>query len=114
MNPTLIKSLDAAAAVEGRTLVVLSAAGTVSTATAKTVGILGVSEQIGSRPNGKVDVIMSGIALVELGGTVAQNDYITASATGKGVEAADDEKYVGMAMESGVVGDYIKVDIRKN
>lgn len=52
-----------------------------------------------------------GGAKLKLAGTVARGAYIATNATGEGVAAVAGEKYGAMAMESGVSGDVIGVEV---
>lgn len=59
--------------------------------------------------NFQVDVVLSGIAEVQYGGTVARGDLLTADANGKAVKATPaagvNNRIVGMATISGVADD---------
>lgn len=62
--------------------------------------------------NDRCDVALGGIAEVELGGTVARGNRLTSDASGRGVNAAPaagtNNGVVGIALQSGVVGDIIE------
>lgn len=110
-NPTLIKSFIAPAAVAGRTLVTFAAAdGEVAEASAVSDPLLGIAEQIGSRDNDRVDVIVAGIAEAVAGGNITRGDALTANASGQVVtSAAGTDRIIGLALQSGVANDIIDV-----
>ncbi len=58
-----------------------------------------------------VDIQKSGIAEVVLGAAVASGAKVTTDASGKGTTAATGNQVVGIALKSGVVGEYIPVQI---
>ncbi|WP_020179792.1 hypothetical protein [Methylopila sp. M107] len=105
-------SFEAAAAIAGRHIVAGSGAGTkVRQAAASTDKLVGVSERMGAEAGGLVDVIQAGWAEVELGGTVAAFDHVTADATGRAVVASgvagQSIKVVGQVQADGVAGDIV-------
>lgn len=110
-NPTLIKTFIAPASIAGRKLVTFAAAdGEVAEASAVSDPLLGVSEQIGSRDNDRVDVIVAGIAEVKIGGNVTRGNPLTANASGDAVASSvATDRIVGIAMQSGVLNDIIDV-----
>jgi len=110
-NPTLIKTFIAPAAIAGRMLVTFGAAdGKVAEASAVSDPLLGVAEQIGSRDNDRVDVIVAGIAEVVAGGNITRGDSLTANASGQAITSvAGTDRIVGLALQSGVANDIIDV-----
>ncbi|MGC2239122.1 MAG: hypothetical protein WA584_23405 [Pyrinomonadaceae bacterium] len=60
------------------------------------------------------NIMLSGITLVKLGGTVTAKDPIASDANGKGVKAAAGQFVFGEALDSGVSGDLIRVLLRHN
>lgn len=77
---------------------------------AATDSIIGVCAQPGGAAiDERVDVALSGIVEVEMGGTVNRGDPVTSDATGKGVAAAPaagtNNRIVGFAMRDYVTGD---------
>ncbi|WP_027190065.1 DUF2190 family protein [Fundidesulfovibrio putealis] len=93
-----------------------TADGAAALAAAATDAIMGVSDTQITRDAGqRLDAVKSGIAAVELGGTVARGEPITSDANGKGVKAAPaagaNARIVGFAEVSGVSGDIIDVAI---
>jgi len=108
---THIKSFVSPAAISGRTLVTFGAAdGEVVAATAVTDTLIGVAEQIGSRDNDRVDVVIGGIAEANAGGNITRGDILTTDGSGRAVtSAAGTDRIVGIAMQNGVVGDVIDI-----
>ena len=80
-------------------------------AAAATDTILGVTTEISSATGERVDVVLQGIVDLKLGGTVTRGALLTSDASGNGVAAAPaagvNNRIVGMAIISGVVGDII-------
>lgn len=131
MNPVLQKNFIAEAAIAAYRILKLGAAdGQVLQAAAATDAMIGVANEVGAAINERQDVIVAGIADVELGGVVARGDGVTADATGKGVAAtrhthtentaaaytqnattaaASGQRKIGIALASGVAGDIIPV-----
>jgi Uncharacterized conserved protein (DUF2190) len=75
--------------------------------------VLGVTTEIAASTGERCDVVLQGIVDVKLGGTVTRGDPITSDASGNGVTAAPsagtNNRLVGFAIISGVVGDIIPV-----
>lgn len=64
----------------------------------------------------RLEVQMAGVARVKLGGTVALGDDITSGAAGVGLKlaaATTIKSSIGRAMDAGVTGDIIPVEISK-
>lgn len=113
-NIILDKNYVAEAAIAACRIVKFgSADGQVVQAAAATDSLIGVCEMVGPALGERCDVIKSGIADVELGGTVTRGAAITADANGKGVAAApaagSNARIIGFAEVSGVSGDIIPV-----
>jgi Uncharacterized conserved protein (DUF2190) len=76
---------------------------------------IGISTEVDAVSGERVDVVLSQIADLKLGGTVARGDLLTSDATGQGVTAAPvagtNNRVVGVALISGVSGDIIPVMI---
>ena len=107
-NEILIKTMTAEAAVESNRIVKHGAADTGAIqATAASSKMFGVSNQYGAAASGDdLDVVVSGIAEVELGGTVAAGDLLTSDAVGKAIATTTaGNRIVGVAMTGGVNGD---------
>lgn len=114
MNLGLVKSFIAGGTINPNTFVKFSADNTVVAAAAATDVIIGVCVT----PNGvtsgqRVDVQLTGVAEVKMGGTVARGTPVTSDANGKGVApapAAGVNNYVaGRAMVTSADGDLIDV-----
>jgi hypothetical protein len=110
LSPGLVKAFKAEAAVTKRRIVKFGAADTaVLLGAASTDLSIGVSTEIDSAIGEPCDVIMSGIAEVEYGGTIARGAKVTSDATGKAVAAAPgagvNAQVIGFATVSGVAGD---------
>lgn len=77
--------------------------------TSATDKLLGVTTEVAAAINEHTDVIKSGMADVEYGGTVSRGDPLTSDATGRAVVAAPaagaNNRLIGFAEVSGVVGD---------
>ncbi len=84
-------------------------------ATDKLMGVVDIpgAPAITSVAEEPVDVIHSGIAMVEAGGTVAFGDLVTSDASGKAVAAAPatgvNNRTVGVAQQAAVSGDIFPV-----
>ena len=114
MNPMLIKNYTAEAAIAAYRIVKPGAAdGGVLQAAAATESLMGVTGSVAPASGERVDVIKSGIAQIELGGTVTRGGFLTADANGKAVAAAPsagvNNRIIGFAEVSGVSGDIIDV-----
>jgi len=82
------------------------------------VGVTGDASENGKTTyaeNDPIQLVYEGVAYVELGGTVAQDDRIIASTGGVGVKhTTSDGVYIfGHAMKAGVSGDIIPVLIQR-
>lgn len=114
MNPGLIKNYVAEVVVTANRIVKFGAAdGDVVLAAAAADFSIGVSDSLDAALGERVDVIRTGIADVEYGGTVVRGDELTADSTGRAVAAAPtagvNARLIGTAELSGVVGDIGKV-----
>jgi hypothetical protein len=110
LNPLKTLNFDAAAAITGRRIVKLSSDSTVSQAAAATDLSFGVATSLDAASGEPVDVIVAGVAEVEYGGAVTRGQKLTSDADGKAVAAAPaagvNNQIIGIAMVSGVLGDY--------
>lgn len=90
MTPGLTKTFTAGAAIARRRLLKLSADGTVIQATAAGDAIIGVSDMSAdvAAAGDRVEVRLSGIAEVDVGGAITRGALITSDASGKAVAAA--------------------------
>jgi len=117
-NPNMIRNFKAEAAVAAFTIVKHgSADGQVVPSAAATDKLLGVSTDVAAAINERCDVILGGVADVLYGGNVTRGDILTADASGRAVTAAPaagaNNRVIGVAMVSGVLGDIGQVDINQ-
>lgn len=115
-NIILARNFVAEAALPANTIVKLGAAdGQVLAAAAATDKLMGVTTDIAAAINERCDVILKGAADVLFGGTVTRGDPVTADASGRAVTAAPgagiNNRIIGFAMVSGVVGDVGQIEI---
>jgi hypothetical protein len=114
-NPGLSKTRIAVAAIPAYTIVKPSGVndGEVVPAAAATDKLMGVAQNVAVANGQCVDVVLTDIANVLLGGTVAEMDPITSDANGNGVKSAPaagvNNRTIGYALASGVAGDIIPV-----
>lgn len=113
-NILLAKNFTAAAAVNAFRIVKLSAAETVTLASAATDNLLGVNADVAPALGERCDVVLMGIAFVEAGAAVPLGSMVTSDAVGRGVVAAPgvgaNVRVVGLALEAATAaGDVIRV-----
>lgn len=116
--PGCSKNYVSDAAIPKRRIVIYGAAdGSVNLASAATQLFAGVSELGCSAAADRLDIIKSGIAHIEYGGTVTRGQALTSDATGRAVAAAPaagaNNQIIGFAEISGVVGDIGEVWISR-
>lgn len=110
-NPGLQKNYTAEAAIAAYRVVKFGAAdGGILQAAAATDKAIGVTDRIAAAAAGdRIDVIRTGIAEVQYGGTVAAGDLLTADASGRAIVAAAgagaNARVIGVAEVAGVVDD---------
>jgi hypothetical protein len=109
-NEILVKSFVPEAAIAGYRIVKFgSVDNAMVQASAASDESIGVSTFVGGDPaNGDstVDVVLLGVAEVELGDTVTRGDLLTSDAQGRAIVATTEgQRIIGQAMNSGVVGD---------
>ncbi|WP_288994756.1 capsid cement protein [uncultured Gemmobacter sp.] len=116
MIPTFIRAFEASAAIAGRRIVAFSdaaASSKIAQAATATAPALGVSEAMGAEAGGMCDVVLAGMAAVDLGGTVTAGAPLMADAEGKAIAAsaaaATTRRVVGFAIQPGVAGDIIDI-----
>lgn len=116
MIPTLIRGYEASAAVGAFKIARfsdVSATSKIALATANTDALLGVTGSLATAVGDLADVIMSGIGLVTLGGTVTAGAELTTDASGNAIAAVPTAgvfmSVVGKALAPGVSGDVIEV-----
>lgn len=113
-NNLLARAMVAGAAIAANRIVKFDAIdGQVLQAAAAADLSVGVVEgpTVGVASGERCDVVLSGVAEVTLGGTVARGALVTSDATGRAVTAASTNRAIGMAMVSGVIGDVVEVRI---
>jgi len=79
-----------------------------SVATAPSDALAGVSDDNDVADAGSLDVVEDGAHMVQLGGTVALGDFLTAGAAGKAVKCPAEGNYFGRAKQAGVADDIIR------
>lgn len=109
-NPTLIKQGVAESAIAPYRITKAGTSdGAYLQAAAATDFLNGVCESVGPAAGERLDIVKSGIADVEFGGTVARGEPVTADASGKAVKAAPaagaNVRIIGFAEVSAVAGD---------
>ena len=114
MNVILEKQFVAEAAIAANRIVKFGAADDkVLQAAAVGDKLIGVCDNVAPALGERVDIIVSGIADVRIGGAVTRGDPLTTDANGKGVAAAPaggtNNRIIGMALASGVLDDIIPV-----
>lgn len=111
-NHLLARAMVAGAAIAAYRIVKFDAIdGQVLQAAAAADLSIGVVEGVAAASGERCDVVLSGVAEVTLGGTVARGALVTSDATGRAVTAASTNRAIGMAMVSGVIGDVVEVRI---
>lgn len=109
-NPVYVKGLNAGGAVPAHTIVKFSSDdNTVVSAAAAADLSIGVSTFVDAASGERCDVIMSGVADVLFGGTVARGAMVTANASGAAIAAASGNRTIGIALASAVSGDIAPV-----
>ena len=109
-----IEAYDAEAVILNHTIVKLGTGEqTALPAAAATDVLVGVAKickaqaEIGETISAQTD----GVARVLLGADVAKGDYLTSDAAGMGTVAAATDHKIGIALEAGVTGDVISVQL---
>lgn len=109
LNPTLIKTYTAGAAIGAYTAVKFSADNTVVAAAAATDIVIGVTGALATDSGAQCDVIMAGIAEIEYGDTVTRGALLVSDADGHAVVAAPaatvTNNTIGRALIAGADGD---------
>lgn len=112
-NPGLIKTFYAGAAISPHRIVKFGADDdhVVQSSAAGDLHI-GVSGELGAdAAEDRVDITMTDVPEVEYGAAVTRGQKLTADASGRAVPAATTNQVIGVAMESGVLGDIGSVRI---
>lgn len=118
-NQLLVRNYKAEGAIAAFTVVKLGAAdGGVLAAAAVSDKLVGVSTDIAAAINERCDVILAGVADVLYGGTVTRGDPLTSDASGRATTAAPgagtNNRIIGIALVSGVVGDVGSMQIAQS
>ncbi|GAA4648147.1 hypothetical protein GCM10023116_18760 [Kistimonas scapharcae] len=110
-NDGLIKTFIADGVLQGRRLVTFGTGRmTVRQANAASDALIGITTQIGSENNGRVDVIVSGITEAVAGGTLSKGTVLTSNSEGKVITATQAaDRIIGIALEDAEVGDYAAI-----
>jgi hypothetical protein len=113
-NLLLTKSFNAGGALLAHSIVKVGANDyDVLQAGAVSDKLLGITTDLAANAAERADVILIGIADLQINGTVARGDLITSDATGLGITAAPaagtNNRVIGTAIISGVAGDIIPV-----
>lgn len=109
-NQTLTKAYTAEAAVNAYRIVKFgSTDDLVVQGAAATDAVFGVVEGVAPAIGERCDVVLVGVAEVQLGGTVARGGAVVSNATGQGVASAAGNRAIGYALASGVSGDVVPV-----
>jgi len=95
----------AGAAIGARKIVRIANDGDAEQAKANTNGLIGVSGSRAVATDGTVEVAISGIAEVQLGGDVKEGALITADSSGDAVTATGNNRIVGICVVGGADGD---------
>lgn len=78
-------------------------------AASATAALMGTAMELGTEPNGRVDVALNGLPLVEFGGDVVRGDPLTSDANGKAIKATvSGSRLVGFAWVSASAGDIVE------
>lgn len=114
MSVGFIKSRRTAVDIGGYLLVAFTGTrGEVTLAKAATDPIAGVTDAMGGKAGGLVDLHLTEMADVRAGGTIAPGDRVTAGADGRAVKATKQAgvmvRYVGIAQEPAVADDIFDV-----
>lgn len=113
MNPLLIKSFRASAAIGAYLIAKASGDKTVATAAASTDKLVGITRELPTDSGGMADLTLAGAAELILGGNVSFGDRLTSDANGKGVVVASVNgtvvNTIAVALADGVLNDRIPV-----
>lgn len=105
-NPTLTKNFTAGGTISPYRIVKFGSSDTeVLQAAAVSDALIGVDAGLGAASGERADVVVAGAVEVEYGGAVTRGGLLTTDADGKAVAASEDDRIIGVAMQSGVSGD---------
>lgn len=110
-NDGLIKTFYADGTLAGRKLVTFGTGKLkVKEANAASEPLIGITTQIGSQSNGRVDVIFSGITEATAGGAISKGAVLTSDASGHVVTASQAaDRIIGIALEDAVANDFVSI-----
>jgi hypothetical protein len=107
----LVISGAAGGAIRKYRFVKVSAANTFSECDAEEVSI-GASKNAVTTAGEITEIVKSGIAILQAGGTITAGAFVNSDADGKAVAEASTNKWAsGIALQAAVDGDYISVDL---
>lgn len=116
MIPSLIRAFEASAAVAAYKIVKFSdtaASSKIALASTNADPFVGVSGSIATVSGDMTDVILTGIGLVTLGGTVTAGAILTSDASGNAIVAVPTAavfmSIIGRTLAPGVAGDVVEV-----
>jgi hypothetical protein len=111
MIPTFIRAYEASAAINPYRIIAFSDAANsskIATAASATAALIGTTGKVGGAIGAMVDVHRGGLNPVQLGGTVAAGDPLTANAAGKAIKATiAGQRIIGSAEQPGIADDII-------
>ena len=108
-NSILIKGFRAEEDLAAHQIVTLNSSGHAIPATSKTATAIGVTAELSTHAQTVADVILQGIAEVNLSSTVAVGAALTAASNGTATAASAPCRVIGIALKAGVTGDRIPV-----
>lgn len=113
-NLILARNFTAGGAITAYRLVLFSAAETVIQSATSGGAVIGACGEVAPLSGERVDIVMSGIALVEAGAVVARGALVMSDGTGRGITAAaaagTNVRIAGVALEdAAAAGDLIRV-----
>lgn len=115
MDNTNVKAYTAGAAINPYRVVIFSADATVIQSSTAYQQLVGVSTEVGAASGSTCDVVLSGIAEVQLGGSVSAGDILTSDSLGRAIKATPDlnakVRTIGQALQDGASGDIIQVSL---
>jgi hypothetical protein len=105
------KTYRAEGAIPAYSIVKFSAADyEVALAAGAADSLVGITTEVAAADQEPVDVVHDGIAYLTLGvGGATRGDCITSDAAGNGVTAVAGNRFIGIAIQSGLVGEVIEV-----
>lgn len=106
-NSLLIKGFRAEENLAAHQIVALNNDGHAVPATDKSALAIGVTAELSTNAHGIADVILQGIAEVNLSGNVTVGTSLSATSNGMATSASAPCRVIGLALKSGVSGDRI-------